>query len=223
LPILENSLRSIDLDDVTKTGKEDLAIFAAHFNRFRILHEEHSKHEDEIIFKTFNDFFPDHAKKYNEDHNNDHLAFAEMCTKINLVLDDMQPLDNRKHILNMLKLELPSFFDHIREHFEGEEDNLNPIGRKYIPLALAKEMSREVWKITSADRWEIIVPYIINNLPRHMQRVRYVKVLCWSMPERAQQIGAIIYRNVAAAMWERLRSELPEIIPRGAPKWTRYY
>lgn len=40
--------------------------------------------------------------------------------------------------------------------------------------------------------------------------------------ERAQQIGAIVYRNVDAVTWERLRLELPEIIPRGARNWKRY-
>jgi hypothetical protein len=39
-----------------------------------------------------------------------------------------------------------------------------------------------------------------------MQRVRYLKVLMWAMPERAQQIGAIVCRNVVAVMWERLRT-----------------
>ena len=43
------------------------------------------------------------------------------------------------------------------------------------------------------------------------------------MPERAQQIGAIVYRNVDAVMWERLRGEVPEIVPRGAAGWQQYY
>ena len=43
------------------------------------------------------------------------------------------------------------------------------------------------------------------------------------MPERAQQIGAITYRNVDAVMWERLRTAVPEIIPRGAPGYKQYY
>jgi hypothetical protein len=92
-----------------------------------------------------------------------------------------------------------------------------------VPLALMKEVSRRVWEITPANRWEVIVPYMVNNLPRHEQRVRYLKVLTWAMPERAQQIGSIVYRNVDAVMWERLRIEMPEIIPRGAPNWQRYY
>lgn len=43
------------------------------------------------------------------------------------------------------------------------------------------------------------------------------------MPERSQQIGAIVYRNVDAIMWERLRIEIPEMVPRAACNWRRYW
>jgi hypothetical protein len=91
-----------------------------------------------------------------------------------------------------------------------------------LPLELQKQISRAVFEITPADQWEVIVPFIVNNLPRHLQRVRYLKCLAWSMPERAQQIGAMVYRNTDAVMWERLRVEVPEIIPRGVQNWRRY-
>jgi hypothetical protein len=92
---------------------------------------------------------------------------------------------------------------------------------QYLPLEIAKQVSRDVWKIT--NKWEIIIPFVILSLPCHDSRVRYLKVLCWSMPEKAQQIGAILYRHVDVVMWEQLRFELPEIIPRGACDWKRYY
>eukprot|EP00961_Rhodomonas_salina_P268276 3625638-Rhodomonas_salina.1 len=41
------------------------------------------------------------------------------------------------------------------------------------------------------------------------------------MPERAQQIGAIVYRNVDSVKWEMMRIEVPEMIPRGAYNWRR--
>lgn len=43
------------------------------------------------------------------------------------------------------------------------------------------------------------------------------------MPERAQQIGAILYRNVDAVMWERLRASLPDIVPRGVSGYRKHY
>jgi hypothetical protein len=66
------------------------------------------------------------------------------------------------------------------------------------------------------------MPFVVMSLPRHGSRVRYLKVLCWSKPERAQQIGAILYRHVDVVMWEQLQFEIPEIIPRGAIAWKRY-
>jgi hypothetical protein len=78
-----------------------------------------------------------------------------------------------------------------------------------------------VWRIS--NKWEIIIPFVVMNIPHHGSRVRYLKALCWGMPERAQQIGAILYQHVDAVMWEQLRFEVPEIIPRGASSWKRYY
>mmetsp|Transcript_1346 Transcript_1346/g.1855 ORF Transcript_1346/g.1855 Transcript_1346/m.1855 type:complete len:452 (-) Transcript_1346:265-1620(-) len=223
---LRKVIGDIDLSSESKNKHEqeaNLGLFAAHFNRFVTVHEEHAKHEDHVIFKVFNDYFNAHAKVYNDDHADDHRKLEEWRLLCNKLLDTDYALNERQDCLQTLKKELPAFFDHFLEHLKGEEDNLQPIGRKHLPLEIQKQISREAFRITSAEKWEIIIPYIVNNLPRHGQRVRYLKVLCWSMPERAQFIGAIIYRNVDAVMWERLRIEVPEIIPRGATNWKRYY
>lgn len=55
------------------------------------------------------------------------------------------------------------------------------------------------------------------------QRRRYLKCLIWAMPERAQQIGAMLYRGVDDVTWTRLAFEVPEMIPRGLPGHVRYY
>jgi hypothetical protein len=108
-------------------------------------------------------------------------------------------------------------------HFRGEEENMDPIFKKHIPIELQKHLAREVFKATRSDAWEVIVPYVLTNLPRHEQRVNYLKSLCWSIPERSQQIGAIAYRNVDTILWERLRFDFPEMIPRGTRGWRRIY
>lgn len=223
LATLRHYIDAADVADESPKAQENLDLFAAHFNRFCILHEEHAKHEDQVIFKTFNDFFHDHARQWNDDHTEDHKKLEEWRALANKLLDTALPTEERKQALDTLRDSLPDFFAHFEEHLRGEEDNLQPIGRKHLPLAIMKDISRKVWELTPATKWEVIIPFIITNLPRHLQRVRYVKTLTWSMPERAQQIGAIIYRNCDAVMWERLRVEVPEIIPRGAPGWKRYY
>mmetsp|Transcript_5568 Transcript_5568/g.11081 ORF Transcript_5568/g.11081 Transcript_5568/m.11081 type:complete len:332 (-) Transcript_5568:13-1008(-) len=221
IPRLQKALESIDLDK--PEGQRKLQEFVAIYNPFIALHTEHVKHEDEVVFKAFNDLFPGHAIESTADHEVHHKTMKDLHTKALAAFDVSLSIQDRKASLSDLQQLFPPFFESFLAHMRSEEDNLQPIGRKYLPLAVMKDISRKVWDLTPASRWEVIVPFIITNMPRHMQRVRYLKVLCWSMPERAQQIGAIVYRNVDAVMWERLRVEVPEIIPRGAPGWKRYY
>lgn len=43
------------------------------------------------------------------------------------------------------------------------------------------------------------------------------------MPERAQEIGLIVYRGVDSVMWAFLVSEIPEMIPRGLEGYKKIY
>ena len=43
------------------------------------------------------------------------------------------------------------------------------------------------------------------------------------MPERSQHIGAMVYRGCSPTLWALLKVEVPEMVPRGAPGWQRYY
>jgi len=218
LPLMTEALETIDL-----TNLETVQIFAARFVQFEILHEEHSKHEDEVVFKRFNDFFDEHAKQWNDDHEEHRQRLSAWMRMTETLLDKDIPVQEKGGILSTLQKEIPPFVDHVLEHLRGEEFHLNPIGRKYVPLAMQKELSRRCFEITPAKHWEVIIPYVVNNLPRHPQRVTYLKALFWSMPEKTQQIGAIVYRNVDAVMWERIRVDVPEMIPRGEFNWWRYY
>ena len=221
IPRLQKALESVDLD--RPEGQRKLQEFVASFNQFVLLYTEHAKHEDEVIFKVFDEFFPGHASESSSDHERDHKIVEDLHAKALAAFVVSLPLEDRKESLADLKKSFPPFFESFLAHMRHEEDNLQPIGRKYIPLAWQKEMSQECFKLTGAVKWETLLPYIVLHLPRHMQRVRYIKSLCWFMPERSQQIGAIVYRNVDAVTWERLRIEIPEMIPRGERNWRRYW
>lgn len=224
IPKLVKALAAIDLDQQSPALVQDqLELFAANYSMFVAVHKEHAKHEDTVIFKTFNDFFPGHGKEYTEDHEEDRIQMEEIHARINKLLDGSLTSDKEKRShLSQLQQDMTLFFDDFLTHIRGEEDNLQPIGRKYMPLELQKQMARQCFHLTDASQWEILIPFVLHSVPRHMQRVRFVKSLCWSLPERAQQIGAIVYRNVDAVLWERLRIEVPEIIPRGERFYRRY-
>jgi hypothetical protein len=68
-----------------------------------------------------------------------------------------------------------------------------------------------------------MLPWVVNNLPMLPQRVRFLKTLLWALPERSQQLGFMLALGVDAVQWRRITDELPELIPRGADGWERYY
>jgi hypothetical protein len=222
LPILEFYLEAINLEVDNEESRDNLGMFAAHFNTFRIVQEEHIKHESSIIYKAFRDFFPRRTQKCEEDHQDDERTLAEYCDMVNELLDVMVDMDERKSLLSHLQSELPIFFTRYRRHMAGEEFDLLPIGEKFFPISLAIELIRDVWRGTTFEKWEVIIPFVVTYLPRHWQRTRYLKILTWCIPERAQQVGRILYRRVDAVMWERLRLDCPEIVPRDLPGWQRF-
>jgi hypothetical protein len=54
------------------------------------------------------------------------------CVLVNQLLDKGTPNEARQEALEKLGKELPPFFAHFLEHLRGEEDNLNPIGRRVL-------------------------------------------------------------------------------------------
>lgn len=226
LPTLQYYLQAIDLDPAPSSRQEardNLGLFAAHFHRFIVVHGEHINHQERVIYEACAEFFPEHGKKFHHDHRDDRALLLDWCELADIVLDNRSPLRERMDALERLRAELPPFFSHLIRHFTGEEENIDPIIKKYFPLELKKQLARQVWAITPAENWELVIGFTLLNLPRHEQRVSFLRSLLWGIPERSQQVGAIVYRNVDAVMWERLRIEIREMIPRGAAGWVRNY
>lgn len=57
--------------------------------------------------------------------------------------------------------------------------------------------------------------------PTH--QTRFLKTWVWAMPERAQQLGLMVYRVVDDVTWVEVARDLPEVIPRGLPGYRRYF
>lgn len=54
-------------------------------------------------------------------------------------------------------------------------------------------------------------------------QTRFIKTWVWAMPERAQQLGLMIYRVVDDVTWVEVARDLPEVVPRALPGHHRYY
>eukprot|EP01062_Namystynia_karyoxenos_P077583 TRINITY_DN783_c0_g1_i1.p1 TRINITY_DN783_c0_g1~~TRINITY_DN783_c0_g1_i1.p1 ORF type:complete len:1020 (+),score=346.29 TRINITY_DN783_c0_g1_i1:97-3156(+) len=69
--------------------------------------------------------------------------------------------------------------------------------------------------------WRLVLPYVVRNLPEPVMRTRFTRCWCWALPDRAQHIGEMIYRGVEDHEWSALVADVPEIVPRGLPGWSR--
>jgi tellurite resistance protein len=109
------------------------------------------------------------------------------------------------------------------ERIDYEQENLTPIISKHFNGKLQKELSKKLWKSLPARVCRIIVPFVINSLVLHKRRVMYLKAWQMSMPERMQLLGQYVYQGVDDIMWDRLRVDVPEMIPRHLDGYEKYF
>lgn len=114
-------------------------------------------------------------------------------------------------------------FQEMEEHLQGEEAHIQPIIRKYLPLAIHKEIVRRVFKETDTAKLYDYIPLVLNHLPHQQQRERFVRTWLWAMPESAQHVGLMVSLGVSPVMWYQLSKEIPDIVPRGAKGWNRFF
>lgn len=56
-----------------------------------------------------------------------------------------------------------------------------------------------------------------------LRQTQFLKTWIWAMPERAQQLGLMVYRVVDDVIWAEIARDLPEVVPRGLPGHRRYF
>jgi len=197
--------------------------FALLFRRFRLVHTWHAVHEEEVIFKEFEKFVPGACSRQHKEHHRDEILMQRWnaCLEI---LEGGEVGKPTTMALDILQKEIPQFLIDFEDHLQGEEMHLQRLGRKSICYDLQKDMIRRIWDMTPIKVWEEFLPFVVQNVPMHQQRVKFVRAYAlWSVPERAQLIGRCIALGTDPAIWEKLVESVPEIAPRGEKRWRRYY
>jgi hemerythrin-like domain-containing protein len=219
-PKLKLMLNSLNAD----SNPIAVADFMNELNSFFVMYSEHGNHEDNILFPTLRRFHPNLNPSMDEEHAHEHAVVAKITHAMQKWKDGNKS-DGAAiaALLQVLKAELPEFLDHLDLHTRNEESTITVVARKYLTLASQKDVANRVWDLTPIDNWYTIFPYVMENLPIPMWKVRYVKTFVWANPDRAQEIGLICYRTLRSVDWAFLSKEIPEIIPRGVPGWKRIY
>ncbi|PSC71350.1 C4-dicarboxylate ABC transporter [Micractinium conductrix] len=203
-----------------------LADFALQFRRYRLAHHWHANQEGSVIFPMFETYAPGLTGRSHNEHAEDEAKMERWAGLVEAAEGAVREGAGEAgaQALAVLHAEIPAFIDAFENHLRGEEEHLQRVGRKQLNLDLQKEMLRKIWDNTPPEVWAEYLPWTVANLPMHQQRVKFVR--CWAVwvvPERAQLIGRWVALGVDQPTWERLAASVPEVVPRGASGWRRYF
>ena len=219
---LKAAVAALDPGNSGKANPFALADLALQFRRYRLVHSWHAHQEDSVIFKEFETYVPGLAGQQRDEHEEHHAAMARWALCIETL--ESEAGSNNPNALETLKTQIPAFVDEFERHLCVEEANATRGGRKHLSFDLQKDMLRQMWNGTPIEVLTEFLPYIVNNLPMQQQRVKFVRCWAtWGLPDRAQLIGRMIAMGVDSHIWARLIEDVPEIAPRGEPRWRRYY
>ena len=184
---------------------------------------EHGAHEEQVLFPTLRRFHPNLNPSMDEEHEHEHALLATMQTALaTFKSGDKNPVAMLQVLQDIQKI-FPEFSAHVLDHLRNEERTITVVARKYLTVAMQKEVNNRVWDLTPVENWYVTVPYMIQNLPHPMWRVRFLRTFIWGKPDRAQEIGLMCYRTLNSVDWAFLAQEIPEMIPRGVSGWVRQY
>lgn len=192
----------------------------------------HSHQEEKVLFPIVWGFFPNLNSQVDADHVKLH-NFVDRVDELMKKVPDELWADHESAILqlpadlgislNELKADFPAWFDLVLEHLRDEEQSITVVIRKYVSLARQKEATQRAFDVTSTEDWHIVIPFVLKNLAVPMWKVRFLRTFVWAMPDRAQEIGLIVYRGVDSVLWTFIAEEIPEMIPRGLAGFRRCF
>lgn len=209
------SRNSLNTVAVNKFVKELEALF--------MTYSEHGAHEERVLFPTLRRFHPNLNPSMDEEHEHEHALLDKMQEAIAAYKSGDKTPSDMEQVLRSIDEIFPEFSSHVLEHLRNEERTITVVARKYLTVDMQREVNNKVWDLTPVENWYVTMPFVIENLPHPMWKVRFIRTFIWGRPDRAQEIGLICYRTLNSVDWEFLSKEIPEMIPRGVRGWVRQF
>jgi len=219
---LPSTLKWLDALDAN-SHPAAIADFLKWFNAISTAYLNHGNHEERVLFPAVRRFFPDLNLHAEEEHTWEHDQLHKFTNAIAKYQEDPSDSDSCSAMLTLLKAELPAWSDHLLTHLRNEEASISVVARKYFSLELQKQLTETCFALTPAKDWELIFPFLLKSLPTPNWKIQIIRCFIWANPERAQEIGLMLYRKIDSVLFEFVANEIPEIVPRGLSKWNRNY
>ncbi|CAM9257536.1 unnamed protein product, partial [Sphacelaria rigidula] len=218
----------------TKPGLADVSTvrtLATAWSAVSKAHGVNTNGKEQVIFPELESIFPgqtDEAVKKREEREE---LMSSVQKAINALTDheggsgdERENESIRADVLGRLRADLQDFGAELIDALDEEELAFAaPVARKYLPISTSKNLVRKVWDTTSNSDMSDLLGWVMMTLRIRGQRARFIKAWVWAMPERAQQLGLMVYRVVDDITWVEVARDVPEIIPRGLPGHSRYY
>lgn len=151
----------------------------------------------------------------------------DMSAKVQLICSQAEAYLKDDDVESLGKYLSGGVLDECSKCIDWQEDHLPPIIHKGINTRIAAIIMERTWEFVDLEDLEHMVSFTFRYLPKQMQRVKFIKGLTGTLPERCQQIGLWLYRGalldpLGDIKFTMLIDVAPEVIPRGLGiRWTR--
>ncbi|CAM9403100.1 unnamed protein product, partial [Choristocarpus tenellus] len=206
-------------------GAASIAKVVESWNQVNLSYGVLVNQKEKALFPAVEEFFPGQMSVPSSKHAAHMQHAADIQSMVNAIsIGKDKGFQSDNIALSDLESQIMSFGKGLLETLKNEEFTYSaPIARKFFSVQLAKDVTRKCWEYTAYDDMASFVGWVLNTLRIRGQRSKFLKTWVWSMPERGHQLGLMVYRAVDDVTWVEVARDVPEIVPRGLPGYSRYY
>ena len=96
-------------------------------------------------------------------------------------------------------------------HLDHEEVMLTPLLHRFTDLPAANRIMRSVWEKTNMRRNRIIIPWLLNHLPDHSQRLAYIDCYSFSTANALSIMGRWMREGLDPFLYRQLCIDYPRL------------
>jgi hypothetical protein len=128
-----------------------------------------------------------------------------------------------KAALDFCQARLTTLAGRLHVHLDREETILTPLVHHFTDLPLANRLMRKMWKSMEADLKRVVIPWIINVLPDHGQRMAFIDCLGWSTEDMASVLGQWLDGSIDPFLYQQLCVDFPLLKNREASQYAKFW
>ena len=145
-------------------------------------YREHSAHEEHVFFPAISMLFPGLEKTASHQHRQSEKLMDFLLSQLVIIkngANESTPSPKVVESMNAIRTHLPTWCYEALEHMRLEESTVSVIIRKYMSIDRQRDCIRRSFEVSSIDKWSIVLPYLLKNLPMHVWKVRMIRSLVW--------------------------------------------